>query len=200
MSNTEEIYDEEGNLITQEVTDAIDYKAELEKEKKEREKYETYFKSTAKELNEIKAKSKSQQSEDFDDDWVRNANEYLKSTWSKVLRDELWFASKEDLEDYFEKKFQEKKDLEKLDKFTEITPEKKKAILQLSKANWMSIEETIKEYKFIDDEWMENFRKPLVGNRKKTWSSIDINNPTQEDLEMIKKMSSDEFNKFMATK
>jgi len=68
MSNAEEIYDEEGNLVTQEATDTIDYKAELEKEKKEREKYETYFKSTAKELNEIKAKSKSQQGEDFDED------------------------------------------------------------------------------------------------------------------------------------
>jgi hypothetical protein len=104
--------------------------------------------------------------------------------------------AKDELDTLLEQKLQQMRDIEKLDKFPNLASQKD-AILQLSKVDWLSIEETIKKYKFVDDEWMENFHKPTVGSRKKTHWSIDMDNPTQEDLEMIKKMSPAEFDKFM---
>lgn len=145
--------------------------------------------------NQTKSRGNETQEED---DGVKNANEYLKTTGSKILKEDLGFVSKDDLEAIIQSKLQEVKDLEKLDKFPTLAPQRD-AILQLSKVDWLSIEETIKKYKFIDDESMENFHKPLVGQKKKSWTSIDINNPSQEDLELIKKMSPEEFNKFIAS-
>jgi hypothetical protein len=76
-----------------------------------------------------------------------------------------------------------------------LTSEKKDAILQLSKVDWLSIEETIKKYKFIDDDSMENFHKPTIGSKKKTPWTINWANPTAEDIEYISKMSPEEFDK-----
>jgi len=193
MTNPEENFDENGNPITTD-NDTVDYKELFEKEKAEKEKRENRFKWTAKELNEYK--QNKQQPQEDEDDGINGANEYLKNYWSKVLKEELGFLAKDELDTLLEQKLQQMRDIEKLDKFTNLASQKD-AILQLSKVDWLSIEETIKKYKFVDDEWMENFHKPTVGSRKKTHWSIDMENPTQEDLEMIKKMSPTEFDKFM---
>ena len=195
MTNPQEEFDEDGNLIVQETTDTIDYKAQLEKERTEKEKRENRFKSTAKELNEIKSKTQTVQDED---DGVTGANEYLKNHWVNVLK-EQWFISKDDLASYMQKELQTQRDIEKLDKFPQLATQKD-AILQLSKVDWLSIEETIKKYKFIDDDSMANFHKPTIGTKKKTPWTIDLNNPTEEDIEFISKMSSEEYEKFIGSK
>lgn len=190
--STEELYDDEGNLITND-NDTTDYKSLFEKEKAEREKRENRFKWTAKELNEYK---QTKQSQEPDDDGINGANEYLKNHWSKVLREELWFVSKEDLDSMFDARMQRIEDIKKIDKFPQLA-DQKDAILELSKVKWLSIEETIKTYKFLNEDSMENFHKPTIGSRKKTPWSIDIDNPTEEDLIAIKKMTPEEFNKFI---
>ena len=192
MTNAEENFDEDGNPITTD-NDTVDYKELYEKEKAEREKADWYFKVRSKELNELKEQLK--QPKEDEDDGINGANEYLKTSWTKVLREE-WVIFKDEFEALLEQKMQQMRDIEKLDKFPNLASQKD-AILQLSKVDWLSIEETIKKYKFVDEEWMENFHKPTIGSRKKTPWSINMENPTAEDLEMIKKMPPDEFNKFM---
>jgi hypothetical protein len=44
---------------------------------------------------------------------------------------------------------------------------------------------------------MAEFNNPTVGVRKKTPWTINLDNPTAEDLAMIKNMSSEEYAKFM---
>jgi hypothetical protein len=75
MTTTEELYDDEGNLITD--NDTVDYKELFEKQKAESEKRENRFKGTAKELNEYKQTQRPQSSDD--EDGVSGANEYLKT-------------------------------------------------------------------------------------------------------------------------
>lgn len=195
MTTTEE-FDENGNPIVTDNQDAIDYKAQLEKERAEKEKRENRFKSTAKELNEIKSRAQTVQDED---DGISGANEYLKTHGANLLKSELWFISKDDLANELQKQLQQQRDIDKLDKFPQLATQKD-AILQLSKVDWLSIEETIKKYKFIDDDSMESFHKPTVGTRKKTPWTIDLNNPTEEDIEAISKMSSEEYEKFIWSK
>ena len=132
------------------------------KRKSRKRKRENRFKSTAKELNEIKSKAQVAQDED---DGVAGANEYLKSHWVNLLK-EQWFVSKDDLASYLQKELQTQRDIEKLDKFPQLASQKD-AILQLSKVDWLSIEETIKKYKFIDDDSMANFHKPTIGTKRK---------------------------------
>lgn len=96
----------------------------------------------------------------------------------------------------FDARMQRIEDIKKLDKFPQLA-DQKDAILELSKVKWLSIEETIKTYKFLNEDSMENFHKPTIGSRKKTPWSIDIDNPTEEDLIAIKKMTPEEFNKFI---
>jgi hypothetical protein len=83
------------------------------------------------------------------------------------LKEELGFVSKDDFENLLEERLNKIREVEKLERFPQLAHQKD-AILQLSRHDGLSIEETIKKYKFLNDDTMAEFNNPTVGVRKKT--------------------------------